>query len=115
MVLEHLEQGGPLHELAKRYDYDVSNVKYLVGLYRMHGKAVFLHRGETTIYTREQKLNAIDRVNKEHISYRQLSLQLGLIDPGILRDWVNLYRKKGEAEIQNSHARKSYLKHFAIL
>ncbi len=111
LVLEHLEKGVPLHELAKRYDYDVSNVKYFVGLYRMHGKDVFLNRGETTIYTREQKLNAINRVNKEHISYRQLSLQLGLIDPGILRDWVNLYREKGEAAIQNSHARKSYLKH----
>jgi transposase len=109
--LDHLEKGVPLHELAQRFQYDVSNVKYFVGLYRMNGKDVFLHRGKTTIYTREQKLYAIDRVNKEHISYRQLSLQLGLIDPGILRDWVNLYRKKGEAAIQNSHARKSYLKH----
>jgi transposase-like protein len=86
MVLEHLEQGVTLHELAKRYDYDVSIVKYFVGLFRMHGQDVFLNRGETTIYTREQKLNAINRVNEEHISYRQLSLQLGLIDPGILRE-----------------------------
>jgi hypothetical protein len=29
MVLEHLEEGVPLHELAKRDDDDVSNVKYL--------------------------------------------------------------------------------------
>ena len=111
LVLEHLEQGVPFHELAKHYDYVVSNVIYFVGLYRMRGKDVFLHRWETTIYTREQKLNAIDRVNKEHISYRQLSLQLGLIDPGILRDWVNLYREKVDAAIQNSHARKGYPKH----
>jgi transposase-like protein len=79
LVLEHLEQGVPLHELSKRYDYHVSNVKYFVGLYRMHGKDVFLHRGETTIYTREQKLNAIDQVFKEDISYRQLGMQLGMI------------------------------------
>lgn len=111
LVLEHLEKGVPLHELAQRFQYDVSNVKYFVGLYRMHGKDVFLHRGETTTYTREQKLHAIDRVNKEHISYRQLGLQLGLIDPGILRDWVNLYKAKGEAVIQTTHGRKSYLKH----
>jgi transposase len=111
MVLEHLKQGIPFHKLAKSYDYDVSNVKYFVGLYCMHGKDVFLHREETTIYTREQKLSAIDPVNKEHISYRQLGLQLGLIDPGILRDWVNLYKAKGEATIQTTHGRKSYLKH----
>jgi transposase len=111
MVLEHLEQGVLLYEFAKRYNYDVSNVKYFVGLYRMHGKDVFLNRGETTTYTREQKLHAIHRVNQEHISYRQLGLQLGLIDPGILRDWMNLYREKGEAAIQTTHGRKSYLKH----
>jgi transposase len=111
MVLEHLDQGIPLHTLSEKYDYDVSNVKYFVGLYRMHGENVFLKRGDTTTYTREQKLQAIDRVNKEHISYRQLSLQMGLIDPGILRDWVNLYKAKGESAIQTTHARKSYLKH----
>lgn len=83
LVLEHLEQGFPLHELAQRYDYDVSNLKYFVGLYRIHGKDVFLNRGETTIYTREQKLNAIDR--------------------------VNLYLEKGENSIQPTRARKHYL------
>jgi transposase len=111
MVLEHLEDGIPLHDLAKKYTYDVSNVKYFVGLYRIHGKDVFLLHGENNIYTREQKLRAIDRVNKEHISYRKLSLQLGLIDPGILRDWVNLYREKGEIAIQTTRARNHYLKH----
>jgi transposase-like protein len=111
MVLEHLEQGIPLHDLAKKYTYDVSNVKYFIGLYRIHGKDVFLLHGENIIYTREQKLRAIDRINKEHISYRQLSLQLGLMDPGILRDWVNLYREKGEIAIQTTRARNHYLKH----
>ena len=67
-------------------------------------------RRDHTLY-REQKLHAIDRVNNEHISYRQLGLQLGLIDPGILRDWVNLYKAKGEAAIQTTHGRKSYVKH----
>jgi hypothetical protein len=36
---------------------------------------------------------------------------LGLIDPGILRDWVNLYKVKREAAIQTTHGRKSYLNH----
>ena len=34
-----------------------------------------------------------------------------MIDPGILQDWVNLYREKCEAAIQNPHARNSFLKH----
>jgi hypothetical protein len=35
----------------------------------MPGQEIFLNLGETIIYTLEQKLNAIDRVNKEKISY----------------------------------------------
>jgi hypothetical protein len=34
-------------------------------------------------------------MNKERISYRQLCLQIGLIDTGILPDLVNPYREKG--------------------
>ena len=34
-----------------------------------------------------------------------------MIDPGILRDWVNLYKAKGEAAIQAIHGRKNYLKY----
>jgi len=30
LVLEHLEKGVPLHKLAQRFQYDVSNVKYFV-------------------------------------------------------------------------------------
>jgi transposase-like protein len=33
------------------------------------------------------------------------------MDPGILRDWVNLYREKGEIAIQTTRARNNYLKH----
>jgi hypothetical protein len=63
----------------------------------MHEQDAFLFRGEKTIYTREQKLHSIDPVNKEHISYRKLGFQFGLIDSGILRYWVNLYKTKVEA------------------
>jgi hypothetical protein len=36
---------------------------------------------------------------------------LGLIDPGTLRVWVNLYKAKGGETIQITHGRKSYFKH----
>lgn len=111
MVLEHLEKGITLRELSQRYRYDISNIKYFVGLYRMHGRDIFLKRGEYVVYERDFKLTAIKRKSSEDIPYRQLALELGLIDPALLRDWVDLYKTKGEAGIQTTRGRKSYLRH----
>ena len=47
----------------------------------------------------------------ENISYRKLAVELGLIDPHSVRDWLDLYENKGEAGIQTTHARGPYLKH----
>ncbi len=37
------------------------------------------------------------------------------MNPGILCDWVNLYREKGEIAIQTIRARNHYLKHEELL
>lgn len=37
-----------------------------------------------------------------------MAADLGLLDPGILTDWIALYRKKGEAAIQDTNARRNY-------
>jgi len=44
----------------------------------------------------------------ENISYRKLAKDLVLIDPYDVRDWLDLYEKKGEAGIQTTHARIPY-------
>jgi transposase-like protein len=72
---------------------------------------VFVDRGPHIQYTRELKLNAIKLAMTEKISYRQLAVELGLIDPHSVRDWLDLYEKKGEAGIQTTHACVPYLKH----
>ena len=72
---------------------------------------MFVERGPHIQYTREIKLNAIKRAMTEKISYRHLAVELGLIDPHCVRDWLDLYEKKGEAGIQTTHARVPYFKH----
>lgn len=39
---------------------------------------------------------------------RQVSVNLALIDPSVLKDWVVLYKSKGEAGIQDTNARRNY-------
>ncbi len=62
MAKGHKEKRVPLHELAKRYNYDVTNVKYVCTLYEMQGEDAFINHGKMRRYSREEKLKAIDRV-----------------------------------------------------
>lgn len=93
MAKEHLEEGIPLSEIAKKYNYDIKNVKYQCALYRRHGPSAFIDEGIKK-YTRDEKLKAIKR-NKSGESIRQIALDMGLSDASIIRDWVRLYDKNG--------------------
>ena len=42
-------------------------------------------------------------------SLRSVSIDLGLIDPAILRDWVKKYKVEGEEAIQDTYPRANYL------
>ena len=108
MCEEHLIQRKSLSHICEEYlTRDVSNLKYWINLYKKHGKKVFLDRTDG-VYRRDTKLLAIGRV-KNGESIRSVSLDLGLIDPSILRDWIKKYDQKGQESIQDTYPRKNYL------
>ena len=111
IVKEHVEKGVPLHELAKKYNYHVCNIKYQCELYRRHGEKAFENHGVDRTYTREEKLKAIDRVLNGKEARRQVALDMMLTDPKIVEDWVNKYLKEGESSIKDTHSRSHYLIH----
>ena len=111
MVKEHVEEGIPLHELAKKYDYHVSNIKYQCRLYELYGDKAFEDHGTSRAYTREEKLKAVDRVLNGKESRRQVALSLMLTDPKIVNDWVSKYQREGEEGIKDTHSRTHYLIH----
>jgi hypothetical protein len=53
-------------------------------LYKEHGEKIFVKR-ENGVYRKDTKLLAISRV-KNGESIRKVSVDLGLIEPGILSD-----------------------------
>lgn len=111
IVKKHLEDGVTLKELSEEYGIHSSNIKYYVALYRKHGDSVFTNESGPKTYTREYKLKAIKRYINGSESMRTISADLGLTDPGIVRDWVNKYKAGGEDAIQTSTGRKNYLLH----
>lgn len=108
MVKEHIYEGKSLSHVCERYKYkDTSKLKYWVNLYKVHGEQTFINR-ENGVYKRNTKLLAINRV-KNGESIRSVSIDLGLIEPGILSDWISKYNIEGEESIQDTYPRKSYL------
>ncbi len=106
MVLEHLHEGKSYSYLRNKYQFDIPKLKYMVKLYLQHGETPFQDRQKQT-HRRDTKLLAISRVDKGE-SIRQVACDLGLLDPGILTDWLELYRLKGEGAIQDTNARRNY-------
>ncbi len=108
LVKEHLE-GITLREISEKYNYDISHIKYNVQLYLKYGEKVFDESNEIKTYSREQKLEIVKRYLNGNESYRQIGIELGLSDSSTIRDWVRLYKEKGEDGLQTSHSRKAYL------
>ena len=88
MVKEHVCEGIPLHEIAKKYEYDVATIKHYCNLYRKHGERAFDDHGTTRCYSREEKLKAIDRVINGKESSRSVAVDLMISN-------IRLKRKNG--------------------
>ena len=108
MCEEHIIKGKSISHASEMYGgYDIGRLKYLINIYKRYGRDAFLNR-ENGIYKRDTKLLAIGRV-KNGESIRSVAIDLGLIEPSILGDWVRLYKQDGEAAIQDTYPRKGYL------
>ena len=108
MCEEHLIEKKSLSHICERYEYkDVSKLKYWIKLYKKHGKQIFIDRS-VGVYKRDTKLIAISRV-KNGETIREVSVDLGLIEPKILSDWIKKHDTEGETSIRDTYPRKSYL------
>ncbi|MFA5421881.1 MAG: hypothetical protein WC344_03715 [Bacilli bacterium] len=110
MVKEYLNDQAAMTKLAKKYEYDLAKIKYLIKLYQMHGEAPFTEQ-DKRVYTREEKLEAIKIVMAGLKSARQLALEKGLPSPHVIQDWVEKFKAGGPDSIQASRGRKAYRLH----
>ena len=109
MCEDHVLRGKSLsHICEENGNYDITNLKYLINLYKKFGSEVFLNR-EDVVYYRDTKLLAISRVLSGKESLRSVALDLGLPDPTILGGWMKVYKRKGEAGVQDTYPRKNYV------
>ncbi len=108
-VKAHLDEKLTIKEVSEKYHIDPGRIKFFVALYRLHGEAPFINARDGKItYTRKQKLEMIKR-NLNGESGYSLALEIGTTDQTIIRDWVRLYLKGGEAAIKATKSRRNYV------
>ena len=110
-VRMHVDDGIPMTTLAEKYHFNVSHLKHKVKVYLIHGESPFTDEQEKRIYTREEKLKAIQIVLRGEKSGRQVAAELGTPDSDTVNEWVKLYKEKGDQAIQVSRGRKKYMLH----
>lgn len=110
-VKMHLEDNVPIFEIAKKYQFDPSSLKYCCKLYKMYGEKAFVKQEKARTYTREEKLKAIADILSDEKSLRDVAFEMMLSDPKIVADWVKKYKLEGEAGIKDTYSRAAYLKH----
>ena len=111
IVKLYVDDGVPMTTLAKKYKFNVSNLKHKIKLYEIHGEKPFTDEQQNRVYTREEKLEAIKIVLSGQKSALQVAAEVGTPDPDTIGDWIRKYKAKGEEGIQVSKGRKKYMLH----
>ncbi len=93
VVQEYLNVPMGYVALGKKYGLQHSTVKRWVGWYQTHGLAGLTKK--FTHYSAEFKLSVLRHVWDNSLSYSQAATHFNIRNPGILAQWVRLYRHGG--------------------
>lgn len=98
-------EGETTSSLAKSFNVRPSHIDYLIQLIRRHGYDI-LRNGKNRFYSKEFKLQTINRVlyNKESIN--GVAIDIGLSSSGIIYNWLSKFIENGYNVVENKKGRK---------
>lgn len=99
IVKEYHTSNISMTKLANKYGVDSAKLKYLIKLYDLHGEKPFTDEQQDRVYTREEKLKAIEEYLSGTKSGRQIALEMGSPSADIVRDWARLFKSGGSDAI----------------
>ena len=103
--LKEEKMGETIASLAKAFNIHESNIKYLIALIEKYGNNI-LRKGKNRAYSKEFKLQAINRVLVNYESVRQVAIDIGLASDGILHNWLSKFKENGYNVVEKKKGRK---------
>ena len=91
-IFERRKMGETIASLAKAFNIHESNIKYLIALIEKYGNNI-LRKGKNRAYSKEFKLQAINRVLVNYESVRQVAIDIGLVSSVILHNWLSKFKE----------------------
>ena len=104
-IYERNKNGETIASLAKAFNVNKIVLHYLIRLIRKHGYDI-LGNGKNRLYSKEFKLQTINRVLVNYESVRQVAIDIGLASDGILHNWLSKFKENGYNVVEKKKGRK---------
>ena len=96
VVMEYVSGQGGYDFLAKKHGIPSSiRIREWVARYNRFGEDGLRRSRQNQVYPFEFKLHVVELYLSSEISYKDLALQVGVMDPGRIVQWVTAYRAAG--------------------
>ena len=104
-IYERIKNGETISSLTKTFNIHESNIKYLVTLIKKHGYYI-LRKDKNRMYSKDFKLQIINRILINHESINSVAIDIGLTSPGILHNWLSKFKENGYNVVEKKKERK---------
>ena len=105
-IYERRKKGETISSLVKAFNICESNIKYLITLIEKYGNNI-LRKDKNRVYSKEFKLQAINRILINHESINSVALDIGLVSAGILHNWLSKFKENGYNIVEKKKGRKT--------
>lgn len=106
VVKAYLNGEGGYRYLAKKFNIPAKKaVEDWVANYKEFGEEGLLRKRRNAKYTLDFKLEVIEYYLTTEISYKDLSLKIGINNPALITSWVSKFHKEGVEGLSKSNGK----------